>query len=153
MLENQKRIMKNQNVENHRKFTPLHHFIFSPLSLGAIIYSSVQAVSSDTNQEIWIFLTLISILLTILGIMVRTQYGLKNQNRIIRLEMRLKYYQLTNQPFDELEKKLELGQIFALRFASDNELVDLINKSIAENLSPTEIKKSIKTWNPDFMRV
>lgn len=145
--------MKNQNFENHRKFTPLHHFIFSPLALCAIIYSCVQYVKSDTNQEIWIFLTLISILLTILGIMVRAQYGLKNQNRIIRLEMRLKYYQLTNQSFDALEKKLELDQIFALRFASDDELVDLINKAIAEKLSPTEIKKSIKNWNPDFMRV
>lgn len=145
--------MKNQNFENHRKFTPLHHFIFSPLALGAVVYSCVQALTSDTNQEIWIFLTLLSILLTIVGIMVRAQYGLKNQNRIIRLEMRLKYYQLTNQPFDELEKKLKLGQLFALRFASDSELVDLINKAIAENLSPTDIKKSIKNWNPDFMRV
>lgn len=145
--------MKKQNFENHKKFNPLHHFIFTPLALGATIYSCVQALKSDTNSEIWFFLTLLSFLITLLGIMLRAQYGLKNQDRIIRLEMRLRYYELTNQRFDALENKLQLGQIFALRFASDNELVDLINKAISEKLSPTEIKKSIKNWNPDFMRV
>jgi hypothetical protein len=93
------------------------------------------------------------VLITLLGIIARSFYGLKNQDRIIRLEMRLRYFQLTNQPFNAIEHQLELGQIFALRFASDDELVDLIKRTIRESLTPTEIKKAIQNWQSDYMRV
>ena len=84
---------------------------------------------------------------------MRMHYALKLQDRIIRLEMRMRYYRLTQKPFEVLEKRLSLQQLIALRFASDDELIDLISKAIKEELTPNEIKKSIKEWNPDYMRV
>lgn len=80
-------------------------------------------------------------------------YALKNQNRIIRLEMRLRYFQLSGKPFLHLEKKLKTKQLIALRFAGSKELIPLIDRAIQENLSPGEIKRAIKDWQGDYMRV
>ena len=85
--------------------------------------------------------------------MLRQHYALGNQNRIVRLEMRLRYYLLTQKRFEPLEEQLSFNQIAALRFASDEELPDLIRRTINESLSPKEIKKAIKNWTPDYMRV
>jgi hypothetical protein len=71
----------------------------------------------------------------------------------VRLEMRLRYFILTNKKMDELESKLSFGQIAALRFAPDDELLPLIDRTLRENLSSNAIKKSIKNWKADDMRV
>ena len=75
------------------------------------------------------------------------------QNRVVRLEMRVRYFQLTGQSFTSLEQKMSFGQIAALRFAPDDELLPLIERAVNEHLSADTIKKSIKNWQPDFMRV
>lgn len=85
--------------------------------------------------------------------MLRQHYALNNQNRIVRLEMRLRYYQLTNTRFDPLEKQLSFDQIAALRFASDDELLPLTERALKEKLSAKDIKQAIQNWHPDYMRV
>lgn len=85
--------------------------------------------------------------------MLRQHYALMNQNRIVRLELRFRYYVLTQRRFEELEQKLSLNQLFALRFAADEEFPDLAERSVHEQLSPDEIKRCIKNWLPDKMRV
>ena len=67
--------------------------------------------------------------------------------------MRLRYYQLTQKRFEIIESRLSLKQIAALRFAGDDELAGLIDKALTENLEPDVIKKLIKNWQPDMMRV
>lgn len=88
-----------------------------------------------------------------LSFMMRQHYALTNQNRTVRLEMRLRYYQLTETRFDTFEKQLSFAQIAALRFAGDHELPVLVNKTIAENLRPDAIKKLVTDWQEDHMRV
>ena len=85
--------------------------------------------------------------------MLRQHYALGNQNRIVRLEMRLRYYQLTGKRFEPLEQQLLFGQIAALRFASDEELLPLIDRTLKENLSAKQIKQSVVNWQADDMRV
>ena len=85
--------------------------------------------------------------------MLRQHYALGNQNRIVRLEMRLRYYQLTGKRLEPLEEKLSFGQIAALRFASDAELLPLMERAEKENLSPKQIKQAIQNWQGDYMRV
>lgn len=85
--------------------------------------------------------------------MMRQHYALICQNRIVRLEMRLRYYQLTQKRLEAIEDQLSFGQLAAVRFASDEEFVPLLEKAIREKLSPDEIKKAIKNWQPDYMRV
>ncbi len=67
--------------------------------------------------------------------------------------MRLRYYQLTGNRFEPFEKRLTFNQIAALRFASDDELVPLLERAVQEKLSPKDIKKSIVHWQGDYMRV
>ena len=85
--------------------------------------------------------------------MVRQHYALTNQNRIVRLELRLRYYQLTHKRLEEIEVNLSFGQLAALRFASDAELPQLIQQTMDKNLSPGAIKRAIQNWLPDTMRV
>jgi hypothetical protein len=89
----------------------------------------------------------------LLCVLIARLYALKNQNRLIRIEMRYRFFELTGKSFAEKEAKLRLSQLIALRFASDSELVPLINKSISENLSSKQIKLAIKNWLPDHHRV
>ena len=85
--------------------------------------------------------------------MLRQHYALTTQDRIVRLEVRFRYFTLTGQRFEPLEKNLSLGQILALRFASDGEFPELVKRAIAENLSPDDIKRAVKEWQGDYMRV
>jgi len=69
------------------------------------------------------------------------------------MEMRLRYYQLTQKRLEEIESRLSFSQLAALRFAPDEELPDLVRQTLDDNLSADQIKKSIKNWLPDMMRV
>jgi len=93
------------------------------------------------------------ILIAWLSFMMRQHYALNNQNRIVRLELRFRYYVLTGKRLEPIEQKLSFGQLAALRFASDEELPALIERAVNENLSSDAIKKSIKNWQADNMRV
>ncbi len=145
--------MKQQSYKNHIQFYPLHHFIFYPVIFILTVASAVCIFKYPFQQLLFIFITALFILLIWLSLMLRQHYALGNQNRIIRLEMRLRYYQLTQQRFDALEQQLSFGQIAALRFASDEELPEMIQRAVNEHLPAKDIKQAIKNWTPDYMRV
>jgi hypothetical protein len=77
-------------------------------------------------------------------------FPLKAQDRAIRVEETLRYFLITGKP---LSKELRISQIIALRFADDQELELLVEKTIKENLNSDEIKQCIKHWRSDFHRV
>ena len=145
--------MKQQNYKNHVQLYPPHHFIFLPLNIILLVASVVCIFKYPGRQFEFITLSVVLFLILYVAVMLRQHYALGNQNRIVRLEMRLRYYQLTQKQFEPLEQQLSFNQIAALRFASDEELLGLISKAINESLSPTNIKKAIKNWQPDYMRV
>ena len=137
-----------QNVKTHKRYFPLHHFILIPLTVGIFIWSIIQLLKTTDNIPFF----LIAVILLIISIITRI-YALKNQDRIIRLKMRLRYFQLTQQSLSGIEQKLTMKQLVALRFAGDDKLISLINRTINENLSPGEIKNNIKNWQADHYRV
>jgi hypothetical protein len=92
---------------------------------------------------------LLFIIAFLLGVLVRT-YALKVQDRAIRAEESLRYYILTGKPLDS---RLRLGQIIALRFASDEELPELARLAVEKSMTPKEIKASIRHWRADDRRV
>ena len=92
------------------------------------------------------------LLITWVSYMMRQHYALNNQNRIVRLEMRLRYYQLTGKRLEQYEQQLSFGQIAALRFAPDEELLPLLERALKEDLSPDAIKRQVVNWQPDEMR-
>lgn len=85
--------------------------------------------------------------------MLRQHYALTLQNRVVKLEFRQRYFEFTGKRSEEIICKLNFGQIVALRFASDDEFLSLLDKTLKDNLSGEEIKKMIKNWRADNDRV
>lgn len=77
-------------------------------------------------------------------------YGAKNQDRIIRFEEGFRYYVMTGK---QIDPALTVKQLIALRFASDEEFVDLCKKAIKDNMSPETIKKAIINRRADHQRI
>lgn len=142
-----------QNYKNHIRYYIPHHFVFYPVILILVALSVWKSITGEGNSCIWIFLTIILLMIGWLSYMLRQHYALTNQNHIVVLEMRFRYYVLTNQRLELLEDRLSFGQIAALRFASDEELPALVKRTLAESLSPDQIKRAIVNWLPDYRRV
>ncbi|KAF2518476.1 hypothetical protein E0W68_09120 [Flavobacterium salilacus subsp. salilacus] len=144
---------QKQNYKNHIRFYPPHHFVFYPLMLILLAATAYYASKSEEYKQLWLFMGMLTVAVIWLSFMLRQHYALTLQNRLVMLEMRYRYFVLTGKRLELLEDKLSQGQIFALRFAPDEELVILIDKAVNENLSPNAIKKSIKNWRADNRRV
>lgn len=142
-----------QNYKNHLRFYPPHHFVFYPLLMVLTAFAVYRSFAEPHNHYLWMFMAVILVLTGWLAFMLRQHYALTLQNRIVVLEMRLRYFVLTQQRLELVEERLSFGQIAALRFAPDDELPALVERTLKENLSPDEIKKSILNWLPDHKRV
>ncbi|QKJ64286.1 DUF6526 family protein [Flavobacterium sp. M31R6] len=144
--------MKKQSFKNHIRYYTPHHFIYYPVVMTLLVFS-VYFIFTSEDQLIWTFISAILIVLFFLAFMLRQHYALTLQNRIVRLELRYRYFSLTGKKMENFEKRLKDNQLFALRFAPDDEFVKLVEKTLYENLSGTEIKKVIKNWKGDYNRV
>ena len=144
-----------QNYSNHTRWFPLFHFVVMPLLVLNLIDHVVRiftAANSDLRLE-QIFWTIFSITLILLALASRLM-ALKAQDRVIRLEERLRHQQLLS---DELLAKatgLTVGQIISLRFASDAELPSLVERTLTGEFAKNkDIKMAVKDWRPDYHRV
>ncbi len=145
--------MKQQDVHNHIRYYPPHHFIFYPLLALFIAASSACIFRYPQDALIWKAITGVLIFIAFLSLLLRQHYALTGQNRTVRLELRLRYYILTQKRLEPIEEQLSFGQLAALRFASDEEFPALVQRAVNENLSEKEIKKAIRNWDGDYMRV
>lgn len=142
--------MEEQNFKNHARMVPGFHYLGLSLILGLLgesIYYLIK--TSSENKFLGFLLVLISIILVILWIYIRI-FPLKAQDRAIRAEENLRFYVLTGKL---LPSTLTIAQTIALRFAPDEELVELVDRVVNENLSAKDIKLSIKNWKADYHRV
>jgi hypothetical protein len=142
-----------QNYANHKRYYIPHHFIFLPLLSICILAGGIKAIGDNVHQLEWGLFSLLSGCLLYLAVMLRQHYALGNQNRIVRLEFRLRYFELLGSSAATIEKQLSFGQIAALRFAPDAEFIPLLQLAVKNNLSADEIKKSIRNWQADEWRV
>ncbi|AHF14374.1 DUF6526 family protein [Niabella soli] len=145
--------MQPQSFKNHIRFYAPHHFIFYPVLMVLVSFAVYRVFTDVALREIWIFIAILLLLTGWLSYMLRQHYALTLQDRLVRLEMRHKYFVLTGKDFEPLEAKISFGQIAALRFAPDEELEALVAKAIQEHLSPRTIKTLIQRWKADAMRV
>lgn len=141
----------SQSYANHTRFHPLFHFFLAPGSLLLIVLAVVNVFRHSARLEPWILL-LIAVLFFAAVFLVRS-YPLKAQDRIIRLEEQLRLQRVLPAPLAQRIPELTEAQLIALRFASDKELPSLVEKALAGNMRPREIKKSISEWRPDTFRV
>jgi hypothetical protein len=146
-----------QNFKNHGRMDPPFHYIAVPilllnflLVLAATIYAATQHSPHGLLLHIW--LLLVSFALVVVATNSRVK-DLRVQDRVIRLEERLRFAALLPPATLAATASLTVPQIVALRFASDAELPALVARTLAENLTPKQIKESIVTWRPDTHRV
>ena len=144
--------MEKQTYKNHIRFYPPHHFVYYPV-LMVLLAASIYFSFTKEETLIWTFISIVFVVFILLGLMLRQHYALTLQNRIVRLELRYRYFTLTGKRFEPIESQLQDAQLFALRFASDAELPDLTDRALSENLSGKAIKKSITNWKGDYERV
>lgn len=145
--------MSNQQYKNHVRYYVPHHFIFYPLTALLLFISIYGAWLNAASRLLWLMVICLVVVIGWLSFMLRQHYALTCQDRVVRLELRLRYYQLTQQRLESIENQLSFKQLAALRFASDDELVPLMQRTLTEGLSPDAIKRAVKNWLPDTMRV
>ena len=134
-----------QNYANHRHRSPgwVASALFAVLAFVLIVLFALRAPSV-------IALALLLLSLAVLGLVgLIRRYVTRLQDRIIRLEMRLRLAALGRAPDVE---RLDVRQLIALRFASDAELPALLERAVAERLTPDQIKRAVTAWQPDTMR-
>jgi len=108
---------------------------------------------SDLRGNFHSFLIVVLAIALLVLVFKTRLYALKVQDRVIRLEERLRLMQLLQEPLRSRIPDLTEGQVVALRFASDAEVPALVERALKEKLSRSDVKKSIKTWRPDYWRV
>jgi len=145
--------MEKQSYTNHIRYYPPHHFVFYPIMLALFVFSAYQAYANEEQRLLWTFGAVVIAVITWLSWMLRQHYALTLQNRIVLAELRYRYFVVTGRRFEPIEEKLTQAQLFALRFAPDNELAALAERTIANDLSPDRIKKSVQNWRADNQRV
>jgi hypothetical protein len=142
--------MSQQNFANHARMVPGFHYVASLLGLAIFIGSLVNLYHASTENHYSAALIVALIILAFIVAWYTRVFALKAQDRAIRAEENLRHFVLTGKLLDS---RLRMGQIIALRFASDEEFVALAQKAVAENLSAKDIKQAIKNWKADTYRV
>jgi hypothetical protein len=140
-----------QTYENHTRWHLPFHFFLAPVLLTNVVVAVVQLIRDpDLDRGWWL---VVSIALVVLAGLVRLN-PLKAQDRIIRLEENLRYYQLLPEELARRAASLTTAQTVALRFAADEELEGLVREVLEGRLTkPDEIKRAIKNWRADMLRV
>lgn len=142
--------MKEQNFKNHSQLVFGWHGLTFFAILAVLIGSFINLNGSvPENKYSASLICVIALICCFFFAYVRI-FALKAQDRAIRAEENLRHFALTGKL---LPAQLRIGQIVALRFASDDEFPDLATKAATENLSNKQIKLAIKNWRADWYRV
>ena len=139
-----------QTYSNHTRFDPPFHFFILPVFVITLISVIVHVVRHPSIHSAWMIVVMLAAIAAIFKIRL---YALKVQDRVIRLEERMRLSTLLDASLRPRINEITESQLIALRFASDAELPALVARALNEKLAAKEIKKSIKTWRPDNWRV
>jgi Family of unknown function (DUF6526) len=141
---------KVQSYANHSRFEPMFHFFAVPLALLNVIVAIVYVSRRPGFITAWI-LVMALVLFVVVGL---TRVNpMKVQDRVIRLEERLRMMALLSEPLRARISELSVDQLVGLRFASDGELPALVQRTLRENLNRKQIKQAIVSWRADDWRV
>ena len=139
-----------QTLANHRRMDPPFHYFVLPVLAISWIVSVIFLVRHPGFLHFWIVVFNSAIIVAVIR---GRQYALKLQDRIIRLEERLRLASLLPDSLRPQIAELNERQLIALRFASDEEIGALVERALSANLPPADIKRAIRNWRPDYWRV
>ncbi|MBL7742874.1 MAG: hypothetical protein JNN00_05295 [Chitinophagaceae bacterium] len=141
--------MSQQNYSNHARYILMWHFVTGTAVIAVVIGSIINLVNSAKgNLYSASLLTVVSLILASIFWYCRV-FALRAQDRAIRAEENFRHFIFTGKLLD---KQLRMGQVIALRFASDEEFPSLAAKAVAEKLTGKQIKQAVKNWRPDYHR-
>jgi hypothetical protein len=139
-----------QSFANHSRFDPVFHFFALPVFVISVIVAIINFAMHPSLLSGWLILVATAAVVVVLKIRM---YALRNQDRIIRLEERLRLATLLSEPLRSRIPELTEAQLIGIRFAADAEVPACVERALSGNLSRREIKKSIQNWRPDHSRV
>jgi hypothetical protein len=139
-----------QSLSNHARYDPPFHFFVLPVFGLTVMVAVVHLIRHPGFGSAWLVVLAMA---AVTAVGKARAYALKVQDRVIRLEERLRLAMLLDQPARARITELSESQLVGLRFASDAELPALAARALAEKLSRKQIKESIKHWRPDYWRV
>lgn len=136
-----------QTYQTHRKTVPLFHFVTLPVLLGNILLMAYYVVQAPGLASVWGLLMGVALFL---GALFARVFALAAQDRVIRLEERLRLRELLHDDLQTRIPEFTREQLIALRFASDAELPDLAAAVLRDNVQKRDqIKKLVKHWRAD----
>lgn len=139
-----------QTLANHTRFLPLYHFVVEPILLVNMGYRFWLLTSSQSWRTI--LGALVGVALLLLFFFARFM-AMTVQDRVIRLEERLRLARLLPADLQGRIEELAVSQLVALRFASDAELPALTRTVLEKGITDRrEIKAMIAKWRPDYLR-
>ena len=143
--------MKEQNYKNHRRIVPLYHGFAFLLLLVLVIGSAIHfnhTLQYGKGRLDAAMMALASVILVLIFFYARL-FALRAQDRAIRAEENLRHFVLTGKLLDP---RLTIAQVIGLRFAKDDEFIELAKRAAAENMSQDDIKKAVQNWRADHHR-
>ena len=141
----------SQNYANHVRTHPLYHFFLLPAAGVSLVLGIVNVIRHYDLLEAWTLFLLCA--MAPFAVYLIRIYPLKAQDRVIRLEERLRLASLLAEPLRSRIGELTESQLIALRFASDSELPAMAEKALDGKMATADIKKAIVTWRADYFRV
>lgn len=146
-----------QTFANHTRIDPPFHFFLLPVFGLGLLVALTHFFMAITHRNFWghlhAFLLILLALALLVAVVKERLYALKVQDRVIRLEERLRLAMLLPEPLRTRIPELTEVQLCGLRFASDAEVAKLVERALKEQLSRADIKKAIQNWRPDYWRV
>ncbi len=139
-----------QDFKHHARFDPLFHFFLASIVIANLICAIVLVIRHPHWHAAWWLVLSVAALVATFKLRL---YSLKVQDRVIRLEERLRLQALAPAEWRTQIYRLSEDQLIGLRFASDEEVVELAKQALENNLNRKQIKERIKSWRADFWRV
>jgi len=139
-----------QNFSNHKRNDPPFHFFMVPVAIISVIAAIVQLVRFPSLASVWLLVVAIAATVAVFKIRL---YASRVQDRVIRLEERLRLVSVLPEPLRSRIGELSGSQLIALRFAPDVELASLVDQILQKKLERNEIKKAVVSWRADYSRI
>lgn len=142
---------RSQTYANHRRVNPLFHFFVSPVLIANAAIQVVGLVRNPSLDSAWAAV----VATALYGLALSARHmALILQNRLISLEERLRLERILPPDLSARIPELRLGQLIALRFASDAEAPELVRRSLAGEFPKNDdIKRAVREWRRDTLRV
>ena len=139
-----------QTYANHTRWDPVYHFFAAPVAAINVLVAIWNLTQNPSLMAGWFVILSLAFVVAVLKLRV---YPLKAQDRLIRLEERLRLMQLLPPALGSRIGDLTEAQLVGLRFACDGEVAALAEKALGGGMSQKEIKQAVASWRADYFRV